>query len=141
MLLTNLKSEKFSPSDLKQLYSLRWGIETSFRSLKYTLGLLHFHSKKTEYIIQEIFAKLIMYNFTELIISTIIIKQKKRKHNYKVNFSSSVHICRNFLLKNISPLDVEALISSHILPVRLEISNPRGAPSAKRASSFLYRVS
>lgn len=141
LLLTNLKPEDFSPSDLKQLYFMRWGIETSFRHLKYTLGLLFFHSKKTEYIIQEIFAKLIMYNFAELIISHIVIKQKKRKHNYKVNFSISIHICRNFLLKNISPLDVEARISSHILPVRIGVSNPRGAPSANRTSSFLYRVS
>ena len=141
LLLTNLKSEDFSSSDLKELYSLRWGIETSFRSLKYTLGLLHFHSKKTEYIIQEIFAKLIMYNFAELIISHIVIKQKKRKHNYKVNFSASIHICRNFLLKNISPLDVEALISSHILPVRSGISKPRDLPRTKKALSFLYRVS
>lgn len=141
LLLTNLKPEDFSPSDLKQLYSMRWGIETSFRSLKYTLGLIYFHSKKTEYIIQEIFAKLIMYNFTELIISHIVIKQKKRKHNYKVNFSTSIHICRNFLLKNISPLDVEALISSHILPVRSGISNHRDLPRSKKATSFVYRVS
>lgn len=26
-------------SELKTLYHLRWGIETSFRSLKYTVGL------------------------------------------------------------------------------------------------------
>ena len=141
LLLTNLKPEDFSSSDLKQLYSMRWGIETSFRSLKYTLGLLFFHSKKTEYIIQEIFAKLIMYNFAELIISQIVIKQKKRKHNYKVNFSTSIHICRNFLLKNISPLDVEALISSYILPIRSGISNHRDLPRSKKATSFVYRVS
>ena len=141
LLLTNLKPEEFSPSDLKQLYSMRWGIETSFRSLKYTLGLLFFHSKKTEYIIQEIFAKLIMYNFAELIISHIVIKQKKRKHNYKVNFSTSIHICRNFLLKNISPLDIEALISSYILPIRFGLSNVRDLPRTKKATSFVYRVS
>ena len=71
---------------------MRWGIETSFRNLKYILGLLYFHSKKTEYTNQEISAKLIMYNFAELIISHIVIKQKKRKHNYKVNFPSSLYI-------------------------------------------------
>lgn len=141
LLLTNLNPEDFSSSDLKQLYSMRWGIETSFRSLKYSLGLLFFHSKKTEYIIQEIFAKLIMYNFAELIISHIVIKQKKRKLNYKVNFSTSIHVCRNFLLKNISPLDVEALISSHVLPIRLGGSNIRDLPRSKKATSFLYRVS
>ncbi len=31
---------------LKQIYALRWGIETSFRDLKYTIGMLDFHSKR-----------------------------------------------------------------------------------------------
>ena len=37
---TNLSENEFSPVELKQLYALRWGIETSFRDLKYTVGLL-----------------------------------------------------------------------------------------------------
>ena len=139
VLITNLKSEEFSSSDLKQLYSMRWGIETSFRSLKYTLGLLCFHSKKVEYILQEIFAKLTMYNFTELITSHVVIKQKNRKLSYKINFSASVHICRNFLLKNISPHEIEALISKYVVPIRHSDSNPR-KPSRKTAVCFLYRV-
>lgn len=139
LLITNLKSEEFSSSDLKELYSMRWGIETSFRSLKYTLGLLFFHSKKTEYILQEIFAKLTMFNFTQLITSHVVIKQKTRKLIYKINFSASVHICRNFLLKNIPPPEVEALISRFIVPVKSYINNPRKI-SAKAAVCFLYRV-
>lgn len=67
--ITNLDSLDFSATELKKLYAMRWGIETSFRELKYTVGLLHFHSKNVEYIYQEIYAKLIMYNFTELITS------------------------------------------------------------------------
>ena len=43
--------------------------EFAFRELKYTVGLLHFHAKKVENITQEIFARLIMYNFSELITS------------------------------------------------------------------------
>ena len=139
VLITNLKSEEFSSSDLKQLYSMRWGIETSFRSLKYTLGLLCFHSKKVEYILQEIFAKLTMYNFTELITSLVVIKQKSRKLTYKINFSASVHICRNFLLKNISPHEIEALISKYVVPIRQSDTNPRKL-SRKTAVCFLYRV-
>jgi len=139
MLITNLKSEDFSPSDLKQLYSMRWGIENSFRSLKYTLGLLCFHSKKVEYILQEIFAKLTMYNFTELITSHVVIKQKSRKLSYKINFSASVHICRIFLLKDISPHQIEALISKYVVPIRQSDSNPRKL-SRKTAVCFLYRV-
>ncbi len=139
MLITNLKPEEFSSSDLKELYSMRWGIETSFRSLKYTLGLLFFHSKKVEYILQEIFAKLTMYNFTELITSHVVIKQKNRKLSYKINFSASVHICRNFLLKNISPPELEALISKFLVPIKKNINNPRKI-STKTAVCFLYRV-
>ncbi|WP_447558201.1 transposase [Streptococcus suis] len=38
---------------LKELYAYRWGIETSFRDLKYSIGLTHFHAKKKEGILQE----------------------------------------------------------------------------------------
>ena len=55
---------------------MRWGIETSFRDLKYSLALSYFHSKKTENILQEIFAKLTMYNFAELITSHVVVKHK-----------------------------------------------------------------
>ena len=44
--ITNLDPFTFLPKELKKLYNMRWGIETSFRELKYTVGLLHFHAKK-----------------------------------------------------------------------------------------------
>ena len=43
--------------DIKRLYAMRWGIETSFRNLKHTLGLLHLHAKKVEFVLQEITSK------------------------------------------------------------------------------------
>lgn len=139
VLLTNLPIDSFPPEELKKLYSMRWGIETSFRSLKYSLALNYFHSKKTENIRQEIFAKLTMYNFTELIISQIMIKKAKRKYAYKANFSAAVHICAKFFSKNLSPSIVEALISKHLTPIKPTSSNPRKL-SSKSSVSFLYRV-
>ena len=139
VLLTNLPEGEFSVSELKVLYAMRWGIETSFRDLKYSLALSFFHSKKTENILQEVFARLTMYNFAELITSHVVVKQKSRKHLYKINFASAVHICRNFFLKNISPSDVEALLLMHLLPVRQRSANlRRGSPRA--APSFTYRI-
>ena len=44
--VTNLDANQFPPPELKKLYHMRWGIETSFRELKYTVGLLHFHAKR-----------------------------------------------------------------------------------------------
>ena len=137
--ITNLEEVDFPPDELKRLYGMRWGIETSFRELKYTVGLLHFHAKKVENITQEIFARLIMYNFSELITSHVVIRKFNRKHPCKANFSVAVQVCRQFLLGNISPPDVEATISRNVSVIRTGRSNPRNM-IVKHAISFLYRV-
>ncbi len=137
--VTNLDAETFPPEELKKLYNMRWGIETSFRELKYTVGLLHFHAKKVEYIYQEVFARLIMYNFTELVTSTVIIQKADCKYAYKASFSVAVHVCRQFLLGNVSPPVVEALIRRHVSPIRPGRSRPRKM-TVKHAVSFIYRI-
>lgn len=137
--VTNLDADDFPPSELKKLYAMRWGIETSFRELKYTVGLQHFHAKKVEFVHQEIFARLTMYNFYELITQSVIIQQKDRKYAYKVNFSAAVHICRQFFLRDLPPPRVEALLAKHISPIRPGRSRPRKLKT-KQPFGFLYRV-
>ena len=137
--VTNLDAHEFPPEELKKLYNMRWGIETSFRELKYTIGLLHFHAKKVEHIYQEIFARLIMYNFSELVTSPVIIQKADCKYAYKANFSVAVHVCRQFFLGNVSPPDVEALIQRHVSPIRPGRNRPRKM-TVKHPVSFIYRV-
>ncbi len=137
--VTNLDPFNFPAQELKKLYHMRWGIETSFRELKYTLGLLHFHAKKVENIYQEVFARLIMYNFTELVTSHVIIQKTNTKYNYKANFTIAVHVCRQFLRGNVSPPDVKALIRKHVSPIRPGRSRPRRM-TVKHTVSFVYRV-
>lgn len=137
--VTNLDKHNFPADELKKLYNMRWGIETSFRELKYTLGLLHFHAKKVEYIYQEIFARIIMYNFTELVTSHVIIQKIDTEYAYKANFSVAVHVCRQFFLGNVSPPDVEALIRKHLSPIRPGRRRSRKS-TVKHAVSFVYRV-
>ena len=142
VILTNLNQKQFPPSVLKELYAMRWGIEVSFRTLKYTIGLLHFHSKKPEYILQEIFARLTMYNFTAFIAAGVPPKKPKdnRKHKYKVNFSVATGICRKFFLGLCTPETVEAVIRRHILPIRPNKHKPRKNLKSKPAVCFLYRI-
>ena len=139
-LITNLNALDFPPCELKEIYRMRWGIETSFRELKYSVGLTNFHAKKQEYIVQEIFARLIMYNFAEMITSHVVISKDDTKHTYQVNFTVAIHICRRFLRSNAPPLDVEALIRKNILPIRVGRKANRSMRS-KSSTSFLYRVS
>lgn len=138
-LVTNLDSVDFPPFELKKLYNTRWGIETSFRELKYTVGLIHFHAKKVEYIYQEVYARLIMYNFSELVTSHVIIQKSDTKYAYNANFSVAVHICRQLFLGNVSPPDVEAIILRYVSPIRPGRTRPRNA-SIKHAVSFTYRI-
>jgi len=42
--ITNLFDD-FTCEDIKHLYQMRWGIETSFRQLKYAVGLTNFHAQ------------------------------------------------------------------------------------------------
>lgn len=138
-IFTNLDSTAYPPEEIKRLYALRWGIETSFRNLKYTVGLLKFHSKKAVCIRQEIYAKLIMYNFVGMITSHVIIKKKQRKHIYKTNFSTATHACRLYLLGNTSPPVLESIIASFLIPIRLDRHRERFAKLGAM-HGFFYRI-
>lgn len=116
-----------------------WGIESSFRALKYTLGMVDFHSKKVACILQEIYAHLIMYNFAETVTSQVSIRKKQRKHTYKANFTVAVHMCRLYYLRKTTLQVLEAIISKNLLPIRPDRSRERKfAPKVFRG--FLYRV-
>lgn len=73
-IITNLSAEEFSSEKIKPLYHMQWGVETSFRELKYTIGLSNFHSKKVEFVAQEVFARMVIYNFCEIITLQVAIQ-------------------------------------------------------------------
>lgn len=137
--LTNLDVENYSPEIIKRLYASRWGIETSFRDLKYTIGMLDFHSKKVMCIQQEIYARLIMYNFAEMITSHVVISKKQRKYTYKANFSVATHMCRLFFRGKTTSPNLEAIIAKNLIPIRPERHRTRNL-TIKVFRGFLYRV-
>ena len=137
--VTNLDEDSYPAIEIKKLYASRWGIETSFRDLKYTVGLLNFHSKKVMCILQEIYAHMIMYNFAEMITSHVAIEKKQRKYTYKANFSVATHICRLFYREKTTPPDLEAIIAKNLIPIRPDRHRERNV-KAKIFQGFLYRV-
>lgn len=141
-IVTNLKRDAFPPWRIKELYHLRWGIETSFRKLKYSVGLSCFHSKKAEYVEQEIYARVIMYNFCESITPHVSTHQKKTKYTYQVNFTMAVYICKAFLQKSSPtiPPHIETLLLHYLVPVKPGRKFPR-TKKRKGFVSFAYRVS
>lgn len=143
-IVTNLPTNEFSTEEIKKLYFSRWGIETSFRKLKYTIGLCNFHSYKPEFIQQEVWAKLIAYNITETLINLAIIKKRNTKYPYKVNFSRATHICRIFLQQHLKKdsIDVMFLLQKELIPIRNERQYPRlQTAHFRRPRYFIYRAS
>lgn len=119
-IITNLPDIEFDFEDFKELYILRWSEENAFRDIKYPLCLKDFHSKKYDYIVQEVWARAILHNFSSEIITNVTIEKCDTKHEYQANFSEGFKTCREFLRihDEITMLDVEGLIAQNIEPIR-----------------------
>ena len=139
ILITNLDPEEFPLPELKKLYARRWGVETSFRELKYTVGLLYFHSKKSRFILQEIWARLTMYNFIAFITDREAVHIEGRKHAYRENFANAVTVCRRFFRGLVKARDVVPLLKRQRTPERPGRSSPRKV-SPKEPVGFNYRM-
>lgn len=141
--VTNLPRDEFPPERIKELYEARWGIETSFRKLKYTVGLSNFHSQKPEFIQQEIWARLITYNITEALVSQVILENRGTKHEYQVNFTTAVHICRVSLrlATEGNMINVMALLRKELIPIRRERKYARlKTAHFRKPRYFIYRA-
>lgn len=141
-IITNLPRDIFPPEILKKLYQMRWGIETSFRELKYAIGLTSFHSRIVEFIQQEVYARIIMYNFCELITTHTIIEKTECKYEYHLNYTMAIILCRKYLRNHTQdpPLEIEKLLLRYIQPIRPGRKDPRKVIKNQPAVSFVYRV-
>lgn len=131
----------FTLDDIKELYHLRWGIETGFRDLKYTLGLVNLHGKSDAFAMQELLSSLTAYNYTSRVCREVIVRQPKDGvYAYKVNFKMAVMLCKEFL--RTPNADGEKLlqeIARYTVPVRPNRQDERNL-RVKGFAGFVYRV-
>ena len=124
-LITNLP-HSFTMDDIKECYHWRWGIEISFRYLKHANGLLYFHSKKLEFLKQEIYANLTLYNFGIFIANEAAEENKKKerkndnKYLYEIDISSALKTARKFFIRRDSdiPIDIIKLMLKYVHAVK-----------------------
>lgn len=126
-LITNLPESRCALSDFKELYRLRWGIETSFLFLKHNLCLDTPHSIRRVFLRQEIFVKLLMYNFCSLLASTAGEPADTKRYSWRISFSSAIRTSRLFLISNfdISDSEIISVFLRHKYPVRTDKTRPR----------------
>ncbi len=116
-IITNLPKYSFSLSAVKEVYNLRWKQETAFRHLKYAGNMIHIHSLKKDFLIQEIFAKLTLYNFSSFIASAAGTVQKvSDKYTYVLNHTQAQKVCVRYLRGILK--DINSLLCRFLVPVR-----------------------
>ena len=136
-IVTNLPAYTFSSKMIKKLYFLRWNEETAFRHLKYAGSMVHIHSLKKEFYIQEIYAKLTLYNFSSYINSSVEnVERKTDKYLYVKNHTQVQKLCLKFLKGKIK--DIKGLIARYLVPVRPDRKFARNLRS-QSAKPLTYR--
>lgn len=131
----------FTLADIRELYHLRWGIETSFRDLKYTLGLVNLHGRSDAFAEQEVFANLTVFNFASRICKEVVVRQPSEGiYAYKVNYKMAVMLCREFI--RTPSADAEELLENigrYTVPIRPDRRDKREL-RVKGFPGFVYRV-
>lgn len=106
-LVTNIMQSKLEYSLFKELYSLRWGVESKYRELKNRLEIEAFNSIKPICIQQEFFAAMFISNLAAILkrsADSCISVSNTNKYLYKTN--------RSYILNRIKSYMVPLLITS-----------------------------
>lgn len=127
-IITNLPYS-FDLNDIKTCYHWRWGIETSFRYLKHAAGLLYFHSRKPEFLLQEIYATLVMYNFGVFLANEAAAETERKrksksdnKYRYAIDFSTAISASKDFFFRgpHEKPVDIIRLLCRFVHAIKEE---------------------
>jgi len=123
-LATSLPRAGHGPGELREVYALRWGIETAFRGLKHSVGLARLHSAGFRGAAQEVYARMVLYNLCSAMaaLAQLIVDARPReglKHARAVNFAAAVRACRAVLWPRAGPAGglLEG-IAANVCPVR-----------------------
>ena len=149
LLVTNLTDRnKYSLSDLKALYGMRWGVEEGYKSFKKVLHIEHFSGKTPLAIKQDFYAKVFMLNMTSMIRSQGLNqacsqKNDSRKHIIQPNKTQVIAKTKDFLInlfynKGLSKTIHQFLI---LLKKRFEIVRPnRSFPRPKTSTRRRHKI-
>lgn len=138
ILMTSLlDSKKYPTTMFKELYFLRWGIETFYDELKNKLKLEYFTGYSTISILQDFFCAIFISNLQSVIVNDLQeelkIKNQNTKLDYKVNTNLSYGFLKNRILELLfkeAPLEqvfneLETLFLQNTIPIRENRNNKR----------------
>lgn len=104
VLLTNLVDERqYSVEEIKELYGLRWRIETKYFKQKNQMLLEEFSGHSVCSVRQDYLANVFVSNLHNLIEKQcnllLLLMDDKRKYSYRINQSASLALMKNTIVK------------------------------------------
>ena len=141
VLLTNISDGRLGKKAFKNLYFMRWPIETKYDMVKNKLQIENFSSRTVEGVQQDFYATMLLANFVAAAAHDVIEdiqearKDKGNKYTYKANINEVIGILKDRLalaLLSDSRDEQAAIIEyilheikKHVVPVKLNRSTPR----------------
>ncbi len=122
---------KYDNRQFKDLYFMRWKVETYYDELKNKLQMMSFSGYSSESIYQDFYSTIFVSNIQTVLIGEIndeLVNLKgQNKYRYKVNVNVSYGILKNRILElffSDKPMqqiikEIKELVKKHTVPVRL----------------------
>lgn len=130
ILITSLlNTEKYPNKIFKELYYLRWGVETFYDELKNKIRTEEFSGYSQQSIFQDFYAGLFVSNVQSLIVGEIndeLAKESTTQYQYKVNCNLSYGFMKDRILelffsdKDMLSIteELKVLFKKHTIPIR-----------------------
>jgi hypothetical protein len=130
LITTLLDSQKYPAKMFKELYFLRWSVETFYDELKNKLKVEHFTGYSQVSIQQDFYCAIFISNLQSVIVNDLTeelsLQDQGKKYHYKVNTNLSYGFLKNRILELLykhAPLeevfkDLEDLFLAHTIPIR-----------------------
>jgi hypothetical protein len=138
ILMTSLLDAQKYPSKMfKELYFLRWGIETFYDELKHKLKVEYFTGYSETSVLQDFYCAIFMSNLQSTIVNDLqdelALKNKETKLDYKINTNLSYGFLKNRVLELLFKegaledvfTELQKLFLIHTIPIRPNRNNPR----------------
>jgi hypothetical protein len=137
LMTTLLDSKKYSTKMFKELYFMRWGVETFYDSLKNKIKVEYFTGYSKLSIQQDFLCAIFISNLQSVIVNDLgdelAVQNQGKQYDYKVNANLSYGFLKNRILELLylkAPLEnifaeLEILFLKHTVPIRNGRSNFR----------------